>query len=307
MKIDRRDALRTLIGSSLVALPGGPPPQVDEAEGLKAMVRAFAAAVSLRDSVAMARYVKGAAHPEAIARVFSSDLVTLPDFDVTEVVAEIQAETATAAVTYSLNAPAMGADLRSSRLLQMTEVLKLEKQRTTWVCLPDQDLMTGIARLDETPHGLLLALARPLNGAAVLISRSRELSPLVETWKDQSRANSCVSNIRQLGLAAIMYAQDHDNRYPPANSSFADLWDPYTKNRLLYTCPMDVEGALSYTFNTNLCGMPAHRLEDPGRTVLIYEGTNGQLACRHAGKSAVVFADGRAEMITKKEADALYW
>ena len=76
-----------------------------------------------------------------------------------------------------------------------------------------------------------------------------------------ARQPTCMSNLKQIGLATLQYAQDYDDKFP--NSGFAavkiqgspsaaltsraekpaDAWhtelDPYIKNRQVYYCPCD--------------------------------------------------------------------
>jgi prepilin-type processing-associated H-X9-DG protein len=48
-------------------------------------------------------------------------------------------------------------------------------------------------------------------------------------------------------------------------------------------------------------------VDDPTRTILVYEGKGGQLSFRHNGKAAVAFVDGHAQLVTPEEAKKLIW
>ncbi len=72
--------------------------------------------------------------------------------------------------------------------------------------------------------------------------------PVLEKATKKAEAVSCLSNIRNIGLAAIMYADDYDGHYPPAvvdipNSTYANCWDilllPYLRSNEIFICPMD--------------------------------------------------------------------
>ena len=73
--------------------------------------------------------------------------------------------------------------------------------------------------------------------------------PVVERSKERGRRTSCASNLRQSGTAAQMYAQDYDERLPPAvqgdysdahAAAWADSFQPYIANSQLLQCPSNV-------------------------------------------------------------------
>src|SRR5690242_8199702 len=49
---------------------------------------------------------------------------------------------------------------------------------------------------------------------AIIAILAAILFPVFAQARERARAISCVSNLRQLGLAAVMYAQDYDETYP---------------------------------------------------------------------------------------------
>lgn len=62
--------------------------------------------------------------------------------------------------------------------------------------------------------------------------------------KQKSPASSCMSQMKQIGLAITQYSMDNDDRYPPRNSisnNAAVSWrksiDPYVKSANIYECP----------------------------------------------------------------------
>jgi prepilin-type N-terminal cleavage/methylation domain-containing protein len=70
--------------------------------------------------------------------------------------------------------------------------------------------------------------------------------PVFSRARENARKNTCISNLRQLGLALHMYAQDWDERFPIdkwTGNSDERLWRlvlpiyPYVKNRGIFYCP----------------------------------------------------------------------
>jgi prepilin-type N-terminal cleavage/methylation domain-containing protein/prepilin-type processing-associated H-X9-DG protein len=74
---------------------------------------------------------------------------------------------------------------------------------------------------------------------AIIAILAAILFPVFAKAREKARQISCVSNMKQIGLAVVMYAQDYDEMFPPkgvcANGSWEwDGWEtlvaPYVKN-----------------------------------------------------------------------------
>jgi len=92
---------------------------------------------------------------------------------------------------------------------------------------------------------------------AIIAILAAILFPVFAAARERARAASCLSNLKQMGSAFIMYAQDYDETYPTAapgvsgtQGTCAQLKDrgswggwignllyPYTKNGQIFTCP----------------------------------------------------------------------
>jgi len=84
---------------------------------------------------------------------------------------------------------------------------------------------------------------------AIIAILAAILFPVFAQARERARQASCLSNMKQMGLAVIMYANDYDEAYPPAEVSFSALtyqdyvasWKsltyPYAKNKQIYACP----------------------------------------------------------------------
>ncbi|HID06762.1 MAG TPA: DUF1559 domain-containing protein [Armatimonadetes bacterium] len=62
------------------------------------------------------------------------------------------------------------------------------------------------------------------------------LFPVLSRAREKARATQCLSNMKQMGLAMLMYASDYDSTFVPAYHWKSRL-DPYMKNRELFKCP----------------------------------------------------------------------
>jgi len=91
---------------------------------------------------------------------------------------------------------------------------------------------------------------------AIIAILAAILFPVFAQARERARAASCLSNMKQFGLAIRMYTQDYDERLPgpfipytaapwpwPCDTIvwFPDLLNPYVKNKQLKRCPSGVE------------------------------------------------------------------
>src|SRR5690348_3717227 len=79
---------------------------------------------------------------------------------------------------------------------------------------------------------------------AIIAILAAILFPVFAQAREKARQTGCLSNLRQIGTAAQMYAQDDDERLPGTELGEGDgeyhwleMLAPYTKNRGLFTCP----------------------------------------------------------------------
>jgi prepilin-type N-terminal cleavage/methylation domain-containing protein/prepilin-type processing-associated H-X9-DG protein len=81
---------------------------------------------------------------------------------------------------------------------------------------------------------------------AIIAILAAILFPVFARAREAARCTACLSNLKQLGLAAHMYAQDYDEYFPcdyyACNSSTTHMRlvaqiTPYVKNREVFYCP----------------------------------------------------------------------
>ena len=131
---------------------------------------------------------------------------------------------------------------------------------------------------------------------AILAILAAILFPVFATTGCPSRQTSCISQMKQISLAAQQYAQDYDGRLPDSSlQSVTKLpaWvaqtDPYIKNQQAYYCPSDSakqrsdyskpaapnEYAASYSLNKwTTFGLKIAAMKDPAAFVLAAERNN---------------------------------
>ena len=98
---------------------------------------------------------------------------------------------------------------------------------------------------------------------AIIAILAAILFPVFARAREKARATTCISNLKQLGLAMAMYCQDYDGKFPwgvdPADRYCPQIWNsypqwqaliptmyllhevlnPYVKNAQVWYCPSD--------------------------------------------------------------------
>jgi len=141
-----------------------------------------------------------------------------------------------------------------------------------------------------------------------------DLLPMFQEAKDKALASACLSNMKQLCLAAMMYAQDWDEALP--GEEWAEQLQPYLKNLEIYKCPGAPERERAFALNEALAGAKMGDVKRPAETVLFFEsnlpddipfgGADGVLLeSRHRGMITVGFVDGHAKLMKPDDARRL--
>jgi prepilin-type N-terminal cleavage/methylation domain-containing protein len=145
---------------------------------------------------------------------------------------------------------------------------------------------------------------------AIIAILAAILFPVFAKAREKARQTSCVSNVKQMGLAWMMYIQDSDERFPPNNSPSAPdaewkllpgafpckpcrpvnkvtgkAYDPrifampYVKNDLMFRCPSDT-------------GIPSSIPDEPTKGQPVWKGEGSSYClntvCMRLGSVAAV-------------------
>jgi len=130
------------------------------------------------------------------------------------------------------------------------------------------------------------------------------------------RHRSPISNIKQLIIANLMYAQDHDDSLPLAES-WMDALGPYTNNEMLFVDPLledPKEGEYGIAFFKPLSGIETTTVFGPDTVPLVFQsrllGRNAASNLstlptppRYKGTHMIGFLDGHAKSFRDKDVD----
>jgi prepilin-type N-terminal cleavage/methylation domain-containing protein/prepilin-type processing-associated H-X9-DG protein len=124
---------------------------------------------------------------------------------------------------------------------------------------------------------------------AIIAILAAILFPVFASAREAARRTACLSNTKQLGLAALLYAQDFDERLPLFTWDYSTYWSiawspennrwlregailfPYTKSNGIQSCPSYTTkghlGGVGYGYNERLAGTryapPSYILLEP--------------------------------------------
>lgn len=136
--------------------------------------------------------------------------------------------------------------------------------------------------------------------------------PALAKAKGKAQAVNCANNLRQLALAARMYANDSDNTFPDGEK-WCDLLQKYASQRAFH-CPSHKGALCSYGFNSALSKRAEADIHPA--TVLFYEipggwnVTGGPEQMIHQPRHHTVnvaFADGSVRQMRQDRVHELRW
>ena len=164
---------------------------------------------------------------------------------------------------------------------------------------------------------------------AIIAILAAILFPVFAKAREKARQASCLSNIRQLGVATMSYVQDYDECYPLGYRGTGGEWCPvlnatraagswvgwfdsvfaYIKNVQIYTCP-SYGGTQDYNYNpwvfprsyTAVATIRLAHVTNPAETIILYDTYNGLHPC---GYPWVVNARSAPDCEGKPAADYL--
>lgn len=169
--------------------------------------------------------------------------------------------------------------------------------------LPDAGLRPGEGASPSPPA----TYSPPSRGGA------DSLPERAENASRKAQKSACLSNLKQVGLACLMYTQDYDERWAPA-ARWCDGTRPYLRNDEVYVCPVLPGARCGYTLNARLGGIRLGEIARPQETPAAFDGMGGwnrsggmgDVVYRHENDANVVFSDGHARGLDRQGLESVW-
>ena len=164
--------------------------------------------------------------------------------------------------------------------------------------------------------GLAVAgMALPAIAFPIMMLMAAILMPALGRTRGLAQRLVCGTNMRGLGTAMMVYANDYDDKYPTANE-WCDLLIEYADvDPRSFRCRAGASGEFSYGFNENLDGLGFD--DASADTVMLFEVVGGRNVVggpellsteRHKNEGCnIVFADGHVQFVQTQELGDLKW
>lgn len=134
---------------------------------------------------------------------------------------------------------------------------------------------------------------------AIIAILAAILFPVFAKAREKARQSSCLSNVKQMMLGVLSYAQDYDERLPyqwlnipnPSHIvigqtvatnyyTFPEFIMPYTKNDQIFQCPSKQWAQMinyysyptAYMYNPRLAGIASGTVAQPANTIAVFDG-----------------------------------
>jgi hypothetical protein len=114
-------------------------------------------------------------------------------------------------------------------------------------------------------------------------------------------ASACITNLKQVGLAMHLYAQDHNKKLP---NDLKELYPKYINNPAIFWCPADTDPKPTDITNSeqnalNSCQIsyiyyPGHSVGEPNADKIVIMEDNSP--AHHGGRENKLFLDGHCEL-----------
>ncbi len=132
-----------------------------------------------------------------------------------------------------------------------------------------------------------------------------------------SRIDSCINHLKQISNATLMYADDYDDKLPPA-VKWSELLYPYTKSKRVFRCPeAPVPKLNSYALNSKVAGLKLTYIKSPDEVVIWFDSNPGSNLAggpellpplpRHTNGDNICFADGHVKWWRRAGSVMLKW
>jgi prepilin-type processing-associated H-X9-DG protein len=135
--------------------------------------------------------------------------------------------------------------------------------------------------------------------------------PELKCAREVAEMRACTRNMRHIGEALVLYAQDYDEHFPPAAAwavgASRYLQPGDTSKQENFHCPANTRNAYGYALNAALAQCDTRQIANPSETVLLFESGSADRNAvgssrdvvwgRHPTGASFCLADGHAKYV----------
>jgi len=151
---------------------------------------------------------------------------------------------------------------------------------------------------------------------AIIAILAAILFPVFAKAREKARQTKCTSNQRQIALAALMYAQENNEQFPPASQ----FWTAIGVPAAVFTCPTKKTLANGYVTPMAWAGKSLGEMPSAESCILVADGStiftgtgttanymfiDGDYDLRHDKNVIVGCADGHVQLLTEPSGPVL--
>jgi prepilin-type N-terminal cleavage/methylation domain-containing protein/prepilin-type processing-associated H-X9-DG protein len=150
---------------------------------------------------------------------------------------------------------------------------------------------------------------------AIIAILAAILFPVFAKAREKARQSSCLNNQRQIAVAILMWAQDHDEMLPDSSS----IWPEINVDRNILMCPTKGKKvANAYVYHDGVSNLTLGEIADPSTKLLTMDGQHAATAgawpnnatydnvaytlddvdARHSNKFVATFVDGHVQVMS---------
>lgn len=181
--------------------------------------------------------------------------------------------------------------------------------------------IVALVRINNSQGRLIgrgLAIAGICVSAAMLVFALPVIAgltlPALAKAKQRAQTIKCTQNLRQLGLAARLYAQNSDDRFPN-ETNWCDALQAHVGKQDVFYCPAEKSQLCGFGYNAALSGRAVDEVNS--LTVMFFEIPGGWNVSggpeqmlhspRHGRVINVGFADGSVQQVSESALETLRW
>ncbi|MHB9024325.1 MAG: type II secretion system protein [Armatimonadota bacterium] len=108
---------------------------------------------------------------------------------------------------------------------------------------------------------------------AIISMLASMIMPVYSKAREKARQTVCVSNQHQIGLAIIMFIQDHDETLPDSATIWSEMITNYGVNEKVLICPTKGKSlGNGYLYNNAISSVALGDIPNPVRTLMTIDG-----------------------------------